>query len=56
MDHLHIFEARFMQKMSFLLFACDPQSIRREIILGVLADGTVGRIAVPKGLINPRKS
>ena len=55
MDHLHIFEARLMQKMSFLLFACDPQSIRREIILGVLADGTVGRIAVPKGIINPSK-
>ena len=56
MDHLHIFEARLMQKMSFLIFACDPQSIRREIILGVLADGTVGRIAVPKGIINPSKS
>jgi hypothetical protein len=54
-DHLHISEARLMQKMSFLLFACDPQSIRREIILGVLADGTVGRIAVPKGIINPSK-
>ena len=56
MDHLHIFEARLMQKMSFLLFACDPQSIRREIILSVLADGTIGRIAVPKGIINPSKS
>ena len=42
--------------MTVLLFACYPQNTSREIFLVVKADGTSRHFAVPKGLINPRKS
>jgi hypothetical protein len=42
--------------MTVLLFACYPQNASREIFLVLIADGTFRHFAVPKGLINPRKS